>query len=617
MIRYLLFAALAITLGLVSYDLGQRGARAYERMQVQRITNGLSALGITWARLEADGLRLELHGHAPDQFARELALESAAATAPLARISNYATATLAPPKHREPVRVEFHRDARGVTLTGQTANREMRTALNEALAAEQEELDIIDLTGIQAAQPPAGWGDEIRVASLAASSMANAYVVLEPGTVTIEGEVSDVETRDGLQQQLLERAGPNVSLALNIRIPAQVIAPFAFSAHKDAGGGIRLERCAARSIEEQSELLGKITLLRAEHHADPCPVGLGGPSGDWSGAVAAALDALATLPAGRVDIEYHSVRLIGAPPTSPHMFEDLKAIFLDTLPDGFEGTASVRADDIAILTGISRERFWMHVSRQDQKIVLSGHVPSDTAQTIVTTYAAALFGADQVHASLVATDSPAPPVWQTAAMRVLDSLAVAQSGDAELAGHRISFRASVPEPTAARSLHEQLIAGLPDYDVTTAIEIDLPSGIAVLPLPGVPCASALGDVIRDDPIDFDKGSAVITSESGQVLDKLAATLHRCTGDVIEIGGHTDSDGSEDLNQRLSQARAEAVVSGLRRRSVPLDWLKARGYGEAEPIASNETEEGRARNRRIEFRAVPASELSGADVEEDD
>jgi OOP family OmpA-OmpF porin len=502
-------------------------------------------------------------------------------------------------------------------MTGQTASREMRSALGEALAAEHDSLKIIDLTGIQAAQPPAGWGDEIRVASLAASSMANAYVVLEPGTVTIEGEVSDVEARDALQRQLLERAGPNVTLALNISIPAKVIAPFAFSAHKDAGGGIRLERCAARSIAEQSDLLGKITLLRVEHHTNPCPVGLGGPSGDWPGAVAAALDALTALPAGRIDIEYHNVRLIGAPPTSPRLFEDLKTAFLDTLPSGFEGTASVRDDDIATLTGISRERFWMHLSRDEEKIVLSGHVPSTTADTIVTTYAAALFGTDQVHANLVTTDSPAPPVWQTAAMRVLDGLAFADGGDAEMAGHKISFYATVPEPFAAHRLHEQLVAGLPDYEITTAIEINLPAGIAVLPLPGVPCAAALEDVIREDPIDFDKGSAVIASESGQVLDKLAATLHRCTGDVVEIGGHTDSDGSEDLNQRLSQARAEAVVTGLRRRGVPLDWLIARGYGEAEPIASNATEEGRARNRRIEFRAVPADELPAPEVEEDD
>ena len=67
-------------------------------------------------------LKLELHGHAPDIFAQELALESARATAPIAQVVSFATATLSPPEHRDPVRVELHRDSRGITLIGQSAS---------------------------------------------------------------------------------------------------------------------------------------------------------------------------------------------------------------------------------------------------------------------------------------------------------------------------------------------------------------------------------------------------------------------------------------------------------------------------------------------------------------
>lgn len=72
---------------------------------------------------------------------------------------------------------------------------------------------------------------------------------------------------------------------------------------------------------------------------------------------------------------------------------------------------------------------------------------------------------------------------------------------------------------------------------------------------------------------------------------------------MEIGGHTDSQGRETMNQTLSQARAEAVLDALLAEEVLTSFLSAKGYGEALPIADNSTEEGRALNRRIEFKLV--------------
>ena len=69
---------------------------------------------------------------------------------------------------------------------------------------------------------------------------------------------------------------------------------------------------------------------------------------------------------------------------------------------------------------------------------------------------------------------------------------------------------------------------------------------------------------------------------------------------IEVGGHTDSDGVPEENEVLSQARADAVVASLVGKGVEAGRLQAVGYGDALPIASNETGEGKAQNRRIEF-----------------
>jgi OOP family OmpA-OmpF porin len=135
------------------------------------------------------------------------------------------------------------------------------------------------------------------------------------------------------------------------------------------------------------------------------------------------------------------------------------------------------------------------------------------------------------------------------------------------------------------------------------LTIDLPAHVAAAPLSAPRCAVVLSAAVKMLPIAFAPGSAVFETGSQEVLDQLGEILRRCGNGRIEIGGHTDSQGSKGLNQRLSRARAEAVLDALIARGVRLDRLAARGYGEEQPIASNETEAGRARNRRIEFMAV--------------
>jgi OmpA-OmpF porin, OOP family len=84
---------------------------------------------------------------------------------------------------------------------------------------------------------------------------------------------------------------------------------------------------------------------------------------------------------------------------------------------------------------------------------------------------------------------------------------------------------------------------------------------------------------------------------------------------MDIGGHTDAQGSEGGNQSLSQARAEAVLLALQGRRVDVSGMTATGYGEAQPIADNETEEGREANRRIEFvlqGTAPVAETSAVE-----
>lgn len=98
--------------------------------------------------------------------------------------------------------------------------------------------------------------------------------------------------------------------------------------------------------------------------------------------------------------------------------------------------------------------------------------------------------------------------------------------------------------------------------------------------------------------DFDK--ATLKSESDAVLTRARAAIAANPGLSLEVEGHTDAVGNDAYNQKLSEARAQAVVAWLTAKGTPAAQLRARGYGESRPVATNDTDDGRASNRRVEL-----------------
>lgn len=106
-------------------------------------------------------------------------------------------------------------------------------------------------------------------------------------------------------------------------------------------------------------------------------------------------------------------------------------------------------------------------------------------------------------------------------------------------------------------------------------------------------------ILRGVKFGFD--SAKLTPEGRAVLDKHVGVLRKERNITVEIAGYTDATGPEDYNKGLSEKRAKSVMEYLISNGIPTENLKAVGYGESNPIASNITREGRAANRRVEFR----------------
>jgi OOP family OmpA-OmpF porin len=138
-----------------------------------------------------------------------------------------------------------------------------------------------------------------------------------------------------------------------------------------------------------------------------------------------------------------------------------------------------------------------------------------------------------------------------------------------------------------------------EIDVTYVEELD---PVAGLPTPDE-CEAEIAAIVSVAKINFEPGSATIDASALSTMDEIAEVLKTCGDLRLEVQGFTDSQGREEMNLALSQSRAESVLNELRARRVLTGSFVAKGYGEADPVADNGTEEGREANRRIEFRLI--------------
>ncbi len=158
------------------------------------------------------------------------------------------------------------------------------------------------------------------------------------------------------------------------------------------------------------------------------------------------------------------------------------------------------------------------------------------------------------------------------------------------AGARYAFHAE----------HEGYLFYSDHFDLDTSAVPDKPYRLDIRLQPLEGGRPATGEAIALRNIFFDFGSATLRPESEEELERLLRLLEAHPDMKIEIRGHTDDVGTEAANQALSEARARAVFDWLVAHGIDASRLRWRGFGESQPIAGNDTPEGRARNRRIEF-----------------
>jgi len=187
------------------------------------------------------------------------------------------------------------------------------------------------------------------------------------------------------------------------------------------------------------------------------------------------------------------------------------------------------------------------------------------------------------------------PGWEAISNRLLYVVAALDSGEAFLEPGIMRIR-GVSSNASTFGLRVEFLRELlpPEFDLHTDV-------VFVRPMASFDelCQKAFAEIIFS-PVSFKESSAEIRQASFVTLDRITDFAHDCQDVTIAITGHTDASGNESWNQKLSQARAQAVADHIAGNGIDPRRLIVAGLGSSVPIADNSTAQGRELNRRIEF-----------------
>lgn len=567
-----------------------------ERNSVEAVSRALQVEGHGWATLHADGLQLVMAGTAPSEPARLRALNRAGRIVDPGRLVDAMEVIQDEPLGPARYGLEILRNDSGISVIGLVPEATGPAALDRGLSGY---VDVTNMVDTSTRSVPAGWGAALDFGFEALRQLPQAKISVSAGRVEVTAIADSADERRRLEARLARAVPDEVELELDIASPRPVITPFTLRFVREAGGA-RFEACAVDSAVAQRRVQAAAQQAGFTGTAG-CVVGLGVPSASWGGAVAQAIGALGQLGSGSVTFSDADVTLIVTELQDGVDFDRVVADLDAALPEIYSLSA-VRPDPVVIDgtgEGEGTPEFVATRSPEGQ-VQLRGRLRDEMQQAAVASYGRALFGSAETY---IATrqDGDLPAGWPTRVLAGLDALSRLESGVVVVQPEVVDLRGQTGNRRAraeiSRILSEKL-GEAADYriDVTYVEELDPTLNI---PTPEE-CIDRLNAVQDGGKLSFAPGEAVLEEESARALGDVVTVLRTCDRVIVEVGGHTDSQGREEMNAELSSQRADAVRLALIERGIPPDQLVAAGYGETQPIASNDTEEGREANRRIAF-----------------
>lgn len=225
------------------------------------------------------------------------------------------------------------------------------------------------------------------------------------------------------------------------------------------------------------------------------------------------------------------------------------------------------------------------------QVVVAGTVPDEATRNAILARVREVYGAERVVDQLGVGSVVAPPNWSGYVQKLVSpELKQVSRGQLTINGNNIELKGEVANEAQRQQLAADMATSLnPTYAVRNALRVAAQEQTVV------------DATLANRIIEFEAGSSVLRPAGRNILDEIAATLLKLGNRHVEVIGHTDAQGARDTNVVLSLARADAVRSYLAGKGVAPSLISTSGSGPDRPVAGNDTAEGRARNRRIEFR----------------
>jgi OOP family OmpA-OmpF porin len=412
--------------------------------------------------------------------------------------------------------------------------------------------------------------------------------LLDKTRITVAGRdvtfAADAFSEDGRRGAVASVAAvPGVRLVNDETRLVPEAQPFVWSAERDVvrvtlGGSAPLPASKGRLLEAARATLGGVEVV------DQMNLSRGAPP-RFDNAALLLVDQIWKLKDGKITISDTKVSLAG-------MARELGgreaiAAALKNLPEGF----SVAANEIKAPPYI----FQAYKDPVAVTLTLTGYAPDNNIHAALAAAAGRKFFNEKVVDNIKASLG-APSGFSNAVVPALGALSRLSTGTLVVSDREVKLSGDAFYDAAAA----QIRAGLKDFPQGWQFKADISVKPASAPVDGTVCQQLFSGLLAKGKIRFDSGRATIDPDSAGLLDRLIETALRCPSANIEIAGHTDADGEDGFNQALSEKRAQAVTDFLVKAGLPAERFTAMGYGSTQPVATNDTEEGKAQNRRIDF-----------------
>ena len=520
-----------------------------------------------------------------------------------------------------------------IRLKGFAPNEDIRKTVYGMAAAGFPGLEIDDRMRVARGGPSEdAWLSGVNFAFKQLGHLNSGRARLDETDFTIVGEARDMKSYNLLDQAL--NSGIPRGLKLKLRkIKAPKVSPFTWAAAIREGQLVLngyVPNAQART-DVLSHAKAKFAGLKI---VDQLTIASGAPGG-WLDGARVGLSALSRLGNGQASMSDARLRVTGATKQSA-MPAGVRDIIKAGLPRGFANVV-----DISVIKTAPVNLAWRAVLTKSS-IMLEGDVPDRATNALLIERARRNFPGRRVINRMNIKSVTSPEGWNTTSLRSLDVMTRLSEGEATLNGKLLRLSGTALSVFGIETIRETVTSYLPkgftgyefvkppaekfsNYDFTETEEDGdswwrnflartKPKVVAPIvtvkdilasktPVAADVCGEALNEVVRTGVVRFETNSARINSASNATLQTIVGVAKKCPAARFEISGHTDSDGSAGYNQNLSLKRAKSIVAYLVGKGVLSSRLTSAGFGETRPIAKNDTDANKARNRRIEFQVL--------------